>query len=54
MMKTYRRARKTDAWHLCANCPNWPTVDYDTRTERPNSAELCSECKRYQAGDNCS
>jgi len=43
-MTTYRRRRGHDIWHWCRDCSNWPTFDYEERTTKPSSGELCNEC----------
>ncbi len=49
----YRKKRGRDAWHWCRNCSNWPTSDFDTRSSRPSSGELCNECKSKDKLGTC-
>jgi serine protease len=40
----FRRRHGSDAWHFCTNCTNWPKRDYDERTTKPRSGEMCNQC----------
>ncbi len=57
-MPTYRKRKGHDAWHWCTNCTNWPTSDYDEEThpgtERPNTGELCNQCRSKEKDGECS
>ena len=49
---TYRSKRGSDTWHFCRNCSNWPASDYDERSRKPTSGELCNQClAKRRAGD---
>jgi len=60
-MPEYRRRTKTDVWHWCSNCSDWPTgtpgVDYESqrvpRGERPSSGELDNQCRSKERNNNC-
>ncbi len=53
MGSTYRKRSWGDTWHWCSNCSNWPTSDYDERSTKPTSGELCNECKAKEATGDC-
>lgn len=53
MAATYRRRKGSDTWHFCTNCNNWPTVDYDERSEKPTTGDQCNECKAKRQSNNC-
>jgi hypothetical protein len=40
----FRKKNGRDTWHFCTNCSNWLTSDYDIKSSKPNSDELCNEC----------
>jgi hypothetical protein len=50
---TWRRKGTRDTWHFCKNCSNWPTEDYEEKTTKPTSGELCDQCLAKQKADNC-
>jgi len=50
---TYRKKRNSDTWHFCTNCSKWPTSDYDEKTMKPTTGELCDECRAKQANGTC-
>jgi hypothetical protein len=50
---TYRRTEGHDTWHFCSNCSNWPTTDFETRSDTPTSGELCNECRAKKAVNKC-
>ena len=57
-MTTYRRRKDKDTWHWCTNCSNYPRNPDDvTETkpdkERPDSGELCNECRGKEDKGNC-
>ncbi len=54
MASTYRKRTGSDTWHFCSNCSNWPTSDYDSKTSKPSSGELCNECQGKKKNNNCS
>ena len=33
-------------WHFNETCAGYPTRDFISRTDRPPSSELCSDCTR--------
>ena len=49
----YRKTKGRDAWHLCRNCSNWPTSNYDEKPAKPSSGELCNECQGKEKAGNC-
>ncbi len=49
----YRRKKGQDTWHSCSNCSNWPTSDYELRSETPNTSEMCNECRAKMAVNKC-
>ena len=52
MASTYRRKKGKDTWHFCSNCSNWPTSDYDSKTEKPTRGGFCNECLRKKANND--
>jgi hypothetical protein len=34
-----------DTWHFRSSCWNWPTTDYDERTNKPTTVGFCNECE---------
>lgn len=52
-MAAYRRRKGKDTWHFCSNCANYPKSDYDERTEKPTTGELCNECQSKKKENNC-
>jgi len=50
---TYRKKKGKDTWHFCTNCSNWPTSDYDEKTTKPTSGELCNECIAKEKSGTC-
>lgn len=53
MANVYRKQKGSDTWHFCRNCSNWPTSNYDERYIKPNSGELCNQCKDKEKLGNC-
>jgi hypothetical protein len=53
MAATYRKRKGYDTWHFCSNCSQWPTSNYDEKTEKPTTGEFCNECKSKRANNNC-
>ena len=49
----YRKVKGRDTWHWCRNCSKWPTSNYEERTSKPNSDELCNECKAKTEAGTC-
>jgi hypothetical protein len=49
MQGPYRRKIKSQTWHWCKNCPEWPTGNFETRPARPTSGKLCAECQVKEA-----
>jgi hypothetical protein len=54
MASTYRRRKGYDTWHFCSNCTKWPLSEYDERSTKPTTGELCNECRSKKANGNCS
>jgi hypothetical protein len=55
MANTYRKRRGVnDTWHFCANCSDWPIIDYEEHYAKPNDSELCEECKARKETGTCS
>lgn len=52
-MVVYRRRRGSDTWHVCTNCSQWPTYDYEEKYTKPAYGEFCNECKSKQAAGTC-
>lgn len=44
-MEDYRKARGSDTWHWCKDCPEWPTSNFDSSGTRPTTGELCNQCR---------
>ena len=54
MASTWRKKKGgSDTWHFCSNCSNWPTSNYDEKTTKPTTGELCNECKAKKANGTC-
>lgn len=53
MAKTYRKKQRSDTWHFCSNCSKWPTSNYEERSSKPASGELCNECHAKQRDRVC-
>ena len=49
----YRRRLKSDTWHFCSNCSNWPKKGYQAKTQLPTTGELCDQCKGKRKKDKC-
>ncbi|MFV0422456.1 hypothetical protein [Oleidesulfovibrio sp.] len=50
---TYRRKNGSDTWYFCKNCTAWPDKDFDERTTKPTTGELCNQCKAKAENNNC-
>lgn len=50
----YRKRDGKDVWHWCSNCTNWPTSDYDEKSTKPSSGELCNQCLAKDKAGDCS
>jgi CheY-like chemotaxis protein len=48
----YRRKRSSQVWHLCPNCSDWPTHDYDEQRVPP-IGQLCNECTVKREANDC-
>ncbi|CAN5246768.1 hypothetical protein BH18ACT4_BH18ACT4_11690 [soil metagenome] len=46
-----RRRTSSDTWHICSNCSQWPTSDYETGDGR--TGEKCSECREKRKSGTC-
>lgn len=42
---TFRKRKSSDTWHFMPSCSNWPTRDFEQRSDKPKSGELCDQCK---------
>jgi hypothetical protein len=40
----YRKAAAGDTWHHCSDCSHWPSEDFLSSNNLPDSAQLCNEC----------
>ncbi len=49
----YRRRKGNDTWHFCTKCSNWPTANYEKRTGKPTTGELCNECQAKHKDGTC-
>lgn len=49
----YRKRKEKDTWHFCKNCTNWPTVDFDEKSIKPTTGELCNQCLAKQKRGDC-
>jgi ADP-glucose pyrophosphorylase len=52
MASEYRRAIGTETWHFCSDCSLWPTQDFVSTTDLPNSL-ICNECAVKDHHDEC-
>ena len=59
---TYRRRIKSDTWHFCRSCSNWPgsvrtakrkAERFESRTLPPNTGELCDQCLAKRRKGKC-
>ena len=53
MAKTYVQGQRTDTWHWCRNCSNYPATVVKRRKTRPTSGDLCNQCKGKERNGNC-
>jgi hypothetical protein len=53
--RRYRKRKGSgyDTWHFCSNCSNWPTSDYDERSDKPTTGELCDQCRAKDKAGEC-
>lgn len=51
--RLYRRRAGSPTWHLCANCRDWPTTDFEERSTYPTIGELCNECRVRRLEGSC-
>jgi hypothetical protein len=51
--RRWRRRKGHDTWHFCSNCSLWPTSDYDERTDKPTTGELCDQCRSKDSAGTC-
>jgi len=54
----YRRRDKSDTWHWCTNCPNWPREKPYEEIEieegkRPSYGELDNTCRAKERDGDC-
>ena len=40
----YRRSVTGDTWHFCSNCSQWPSDEFLTLQNLPQTARICNEC----------
>lgn len=52
-MATYRRRKGKDTWHWCKNCSNWPRSNYDEKSSKPTTGELCNQCRAKEKAGTC-
>lgn len=53
-MASYVKAKGSDTWHWCRNCSRYPSgPDVEKSTSKPQSGELCNECRAKQARGDC-
>jgi len=54
MTTSYRKKHKTDLWHFCSNCTNWPVTDFDIHDHSaPPLGESCPECVENLRQGSC-
>jgi hypothetical protein len=54
MASTWRKRKNgSDTWHFCSNCTLWPTSNYDERSVKPTTGDLCNQCKAKQKDNDC-
>ena len=54
MPTSYRKKHKTDLWHFCSNCTNWPVTDFDKHDHgAPPLGESCPECVEKLRQGSC-
>jgi len=49
----YRKKEKSEVWHWCSNCSNFPKKDYEERKTKPRNGKLCYECTGKDKGGSC-
>jgi hypothetical protein len=54
MASQYRKKRRSDTWHFCSNCSNWPQSPYNVWMGSGTPSELCEECRSKRRNGNCS
>jgi hypothetical protein len=47
----FRKSRSNYPWHFCVNCPDWPVIDFDSRTTPGDP--LCDHCEQIERESNC-
>lgn len=45
-----RKKNRSDEWHVCINCSQWPESDYKSAEELPKGAKFCLECLGKEKG----
>ncbi len=50
---TYRRGTGHDTWHFCRDCSNDPKSNFDARSTKPTTGELCNECESKEKAGDC-
>jgi hypothetical protein len=51
-MVEYVKGSKSDKWHWCRNCTQYPMYVYLRRSDRPRS-DLCGQCKALEDNKSC-
>ena len=50
----FRRARSSNVWHFCQNCPDWPAGDYeDVPPPLPSAGRECVHCRDLRDRAEC-
>lgn len=52
-MATYVQGHKTDTWHFCRNCSNYPMRINKRRSTKPTTGELCDQCRGKDRRGDC-
>lgn len=51
---SYRKKTGSDLWHFCANCPNWPELDFEEQSAAvPALENLCGDCREKKGRGEC-
>ena len=63
MIPRYRRRKRSETWHFCQNCPNWPIADYDETAPAndygpgeppvPPDGRECEACRSLRGRSDC-
>ncbi len=49
----YRRQVGSETWHWCINCRQWPTSDYEFRSDMPTDGDFHEECRNREKEGRC-